>query len=32
MSWGMVAPGAAPTPTAERFVRYVNRDNTWPPR
>jgi uncharacterized protein (TIGR04255 family) len=28
MSWGMVAPGAAPTPTAERFVRYVNRDNT----
>ena len=28
MSWGMVAPGAAPTPTAERFVRFVNRDNT----
>jgi uncharacterized protein (TIGR04255 family) len=28
MSWGMVAPGAGPTPTAERFVRYVNRDNT----
>jgi uncharacterized protein (TIGR04255 family) len=28
MSWGMVTAGAAPTPTAERFVRYVNRDNT----
>ena len=28
MSWGMAAPGAAPTPAAERFVRYVNRDNT----
>ena len=28
MSWGMAAPGAAPTPTAERFVRFVNRDNT----
>ena len=28
MSWGMVAPGAAPTPTADRFVRFVNRDNT----
>lgn len=28
VAWGMAAPGAAPTPTAERFVRYVNRDNT----
>jgi uncharacterized protein (TIGR04255 family) len=28
MSWGVVAPGTAPTPTAERFIRYVNRDNT----
>lgn len=28
VSWGMAAPGTAPTPTAERFVRFVNRDNT----
>ena len=28
MSWGMVSPGTAPQPTAERFIRYVNRDNT----
>jgi uncharacterized protein (TIGR04255 family) len=28
VSWGMVAPGTAPQPTAERFIRYVNRDNT----
>ncbi|HTQ20825.1 TIGR04255 family protein [Mycobacterium sp.] len=28
MNWGMAAPGAAPQPTAERFIRYVNRDNT----
>jgi uncharacterized protein (TIGR04255 family) len=28
VGWGVTAPGQAPTPTAERFVRYVNRDNT----
>lgn len=28
VAWGMAAPGTAPTPTAEHFVRYVNRDNT----
>lgn len=28
VSWGMAAPGTAPQPTAERFMRYVNRDNT----
>ncbi|VDM90633.1 hypothetical protein MB901379_04239 [Mycobacterium basiliense] len=28
VSWGMTAPGAAPTPVADRFVRYGNRDNT----
>jgi uncharacterized protein (TIGR04255 family) len=28
VSWGMMAPGSAPTPQAERFVRFVNRDNT----
>jgi uncharacterized protein (TIGR04255 family) len=28
VSWGMVAPGAAPQPTAERFIRFVNRENT----
>ncbi len=27
MAWGM-GPGGSPTPTADRFVRYVNRDNT----
>lgn len=27
VGWGM-APGGTPAPTAERFVRYVNRDNT----
>jgi uncharacterized protein (TIGR04255 family) len=27
MAWAM-GPGGSPTPTAERFVRYVNRDNT----
>jgi uncharacterized protein (TIGR04255 family) len=27
MAWAMGA-GGSPTPTAERFVRYVNRDNT----
>lgn len=27
VSWGMTAPGGAPTPVADRFVRYVNRDN-----
>jgi uncharacterized protein (TIGR04255 family) len=27
VAWGMGA-GGSPTPTAERFVRYVNRDNT----
>ncbi|MCV7350120.1 TIGR04255 family protein [Mycobacterium parmense] len=26
VAWGMA--GGSPTPTAERFVRYVNRDNT----
>ncbi|BBX76147.1 TIGR04255 family protein [Mycobacterium shinjukuense] len=28
VSWGMTAPGAAPTPIADRFVRFTNRDNT----
>ncbi|ETZ96662.1 TIGR04255 family protein [Mycobacterium kansasii 732] len=28
VSWGVTAPGAAPTPVADRFVRYGNRDNT----
>ena len=28
VGWGMAPGGAGPTPTAERFVRYVNRDNT----
>ncbi|KAA1251837.1 TIGR04255 family protein [Mycobacterium simiae] len=28
VSWGMTAPGAAPTPIADRFIRYGNRDNT----
>ncbi|CMD09573.1 membrane protein [Mycobacterium tuberculosis] len=28
VSWGMTAPGGAPTPVADRFVRYINRDNT----
>ncbi|OBF87839.1 TIGR04255 family protein [Mycobacterium sp. 852002-51163_SCH5372311] len=28
VSWGVAAPGSAPQPTAERFIRYVNRDNT----
>jgi uncharacterized protein (TIGR04255 family) len=28
VNWGMAAPGTAPQPTAERFIRYVNRDNT----
>jgi len=28
VGWGMAAPGTAPQPTAERFIRYVNRDNT----
>jgi uncharacterized protein (TIGR04255 family) len=28
VSWGVAAPGTAPQPTAERFIRYVNRDNT----
>jgi uncharacterized protein (TIGR04255 family) len=28
VSWGMIAPGTAPQPTAERFIRYVNRENT----
>ncbi len=28
VNWGMVAPGAAPQQIAERFVRFVNRDNT----
>jgi uncharacterized protein (TIGR04255 family) len=27
MAWGM-GPGGNPTPTPERFVRFVNRDNT----
>nr|WP_232070659.1 TIGR04255 family protein [Mycobacterium lacus] len=27
VAWGM-APGGQPAPTADRFVRYVNRDNT----
>lgn len=27
VAWGM-GPGGNPTPTADRFVRYVNRDNT----
>ena len=27
VAWAMAA-GGSPTPTAERFVRYVNRDNT----
>ena len=26
--WGVTVPGQAPTPTAESFVRYANRDNT----
>jgi uncharacterized protein (TIGR04255 family) len=28
VNWGMAAPGTAPQPTAERFIRFVNRDNT----
>jgi uncharacterized protein (TIGR04255 family) len=28
VGWGMAAPGTAPQPTAEQFIRYVNRDNT----
>lgn len=28
VSWGVTAPGSAPQPVADRFVRYVNRDNT----
>src|SRR5450755_3782661 len=28
VSWGMAAPGAAPQPVADRFIRYGNRDNT----
>jgi uncharacterized protein (TIGR04255 family) len=28
VNWGMLAPGAGATPQAERFVRFVNRDNT----
>ena len=28
MSWGQGTPGTAPQPVAERFHRYVNRDNT----
>jgi uncharacterized protein (TIGR04255 family) len=27
VAWGM-GPGGSPTPATERFVRYVNRDNT----
>ncbi len=27
-NWGVTAPGAAPSPVTNRFVRYVNRDNT----
>jgi uncharacterized protein (TIGR04255 family) len=28
VQWGMAAPGQAPQPVADRFVRYSNRENT----